>query len=92
MPQQAGRSTLNQAGGEEAQVSFSYKQPPQGRIKGKMSMERSKKGKEGKRREKRQKGKKERGRTESREKEAARREGGRSLCRWSSRGMTLDIK
>lgn len=69
MPQQAGRSTLNQAGGEEAQVSFSYKQPPQGRIKGKMSMERSKKGKEGKRREKRQKGKKERGRTESREKE-----------------------
>ena len=53
VPQQAGRSTLNQAGGEEAQVSFSYKQPPQGRIKGKRSMERSKKGKEGKRRDRR---------------------------------------
>lgn len=79
MPRQAGRSTLNQAGGEEARVSFSYKQPPQGRIEGKMSVQISEKGKEGKRREKRQKGKKERG-----EKETARREGGRSLCGWSS--------
>lgn len=87
MPRQAGRSTLNQAGGEEARVSFSYKQPPQGRIEGKMSVQRSEKGKEGKRREKRQKGKKESG-----EKETARREGGKSLCRWSSRAMTLGIK